>query len=450
MALASTIVWEVRSTATAGNANGGGFKTGASGVDYSQQNAAQYNLTGVTTAAADAILLHASAAADMVGNIANITGGTNFTVGRYEIISVVAGVSITLDRNCTTAAGSAGVVNIGGALNFGTADDAVFEIMEPGNIVHIKAATYTMTAVSVVKDGTAALPIVLRGYNTTRGDAPAFADQPVLAFGANASTFGDYFQLYDISVTTTSANGLQLGVGGLKHNCKSTNSSGTASRIALFADREGVVMRCEGVSTNGMAIHLNDDRCRALGNYAHDSATGINTNTSPSGTTIAYNIVDSCTTAISIITFSTASTIISNTLFGAATPAGTGINIASTASTHLVVMNNTISGFATGINSAASVGVNFFDYNNFFNNTTDRVNVTAGPNDTALDPGFADAANGNFAIGANLRAKGFPGVFPGGLSTGYLDIGAVQRQEPAGGGSSGGARIMINGSVSGG
>lgn len=44
----------------------------------------------------------------------------------------------------------------------------------------------------------------------------------------------------------------------------------------------------------------------------------------------------------------------------------------------------------------------------------------------------------NFAIGTNLKAQGFPGLFPGGLSTGYLDVGAVQRQEPAsssGGGS---------------
>ena len=33
MALNAAMVFEVRSTATAGNANGGGFKTGSSGVD---------------------------------------------------------------------------------------------------------------------------------------------------------------------------------------------------------------------------------------------------------------------------------------------------------------------------------------------------------------------------------------------------------------------------------
>lgn len=43
----------------------------------------------------------------------------------------------------------------------------------------------------------------------------------------------------------------------------------------------------------------------------------------------------------------------------------------------------------------------------------------------------------NFNVGTNLKATGYPGVFPGGLTTGYLDIGAVQRQEAGGGGSGG-------------
>jgi len=139
MAISANTVWEIRTTGTANNVNGGGFVTGASGTDFSQQDAAQYNLTSVTTAAADAILLHASAAADMVGNIAHIISGTNFTAGWYEIISVVAGVSITLDRTCTSAAGALGVVNIGGAMSLAsTLDDDLFESVVAGNVVHVK------------------------------------------------------------------------------------------------------------------------------------------------------------------------------------------------------------------------------------------------------------------------------------------------------------------------
>ncbi len=80
MALAATIVWEVRSGGS-DTLNGGGFKTGASGTDYSQQNSAQYTLTNATTSGADVTIAHSSASTDMVGNICQITAGTNFTTG---------------------------------------------------------------------------------------------------------------------------------------------------------------------------------------------------------------------------------------------------------------------------------------------------------------------------------------------------------------------------------
>ena len=38
----------------------------------------------------------------------------------------------------------------------------------------------------------------------------------------------------------------------------------------------------------------------------------------------------------------------------------------------------------------------------------------------------------DFSVNGNLKATGFPGVFQGGKSTGYLDIGAVQRSESSG------------------
>ncbi len=61
--------------------------------------------------------------------------------------------------------------------------------------------------------------------------------------------------------------------------------------------------------------------------------------------------------------------------------------------------------------------------------TAARSNWPVGAHDTALDPGFVSAATGNFAIGTNLKAQGYPGAFQLG-STGYTDIGAVQRKEP--------------------
>ena len=453
MAIAATIEWEVRTTGTASNANGGGYKPGASGTDFSQQDAAQYNLTGVTTAAADAILLSASAAANMVGNLAHIVSGTNFTAGWYEIISVSVGVSITLDRTCTTAAGAAGVVNIGGALSLGSADDSVLESMEPGNIMHIKLGTYTLgSSVNMGKDGTGALPITVRGYDTARNDSPTGAGRPTLAFGTNNSLFGDYVNLEHIIFTTQSALGINTGIGATAKKCKSTNSSGTAGRNAFSLLTDGLLLDCEASSTSGNAVQFTGAAAgKVKGCYLHDSDTGIDMG-GLDRNTILLNVIDTVVAAgIKIGSAGNANMIESNTIYGAATPAGSsrGIYFVATTGTNNLVENNIISGFVTGIDSAAAVTSNIFRFNALHNNTTNYVNVTAGEGSITSDPAFVDAPNGNFAVGANMKAAGSHGVFPGGLSTGYLDIGAVQRVEPTGG-SSGGARVMGAGIVSGG
>jgi len=62
--------------------------------------------------------------------------------------------------------------------------------------------------------------------------------------------------------------------------------------------------------------------------------------------------------------------------------------------------------------------------------TTDTLTLNPDPGDSATgDINFFIRTGHDFSIGTNLKAKGFPGVFPGSESTGYLDIGAVQREE---------------------
>jgi hypothetical protein len=72
------------------------------------------------------------------------------------------------------------------------------------------------------------------------------------------------------------------------------------------------------------------------------------------------------------------------------------------------------------------------DFNNFYNNTSGARNgISAGANDMAVDPQYVATGSENYAIGTNLKAKGFP-VMPimGTPTTGYVDIGGVQRREP--------------------
>ena len=163
MALSAATVWEVRPTVGSDN-NGGGFVTGASGTDYSQQTSPQYALTGIASAGAGATVLYASAAANMVGNIAQVISGTNFTTGFFQITSVSVGVSITLDRSVCTGVGASGVINIGGAM---ATIAAINSIYIGGNIIYVKASGNLTVAAALILV-TSNLTFI--GYTTTRTD----------------------------------------------------------------------------------------------------------------------------------------------------------------------------------------------------------------------------------------------------------------------------------------
>lgn len=397
IAISSSVVWEVRAGATAANANGGGFKPGASGVDYSQQGTAQYNLTLVTTAAANATLLSASAATDMVGNIAHIISGTNFTTGWYEIISVVAGVSITLDRTCTTAAGASGVVNIGGAisLNSSTANqtDTLFaSSLVAGNTVWIKgaltlAATFTATA------GASGTPINMFGYNATRGDNPTGSNRPSINCAAFVYTGGASNLISNVIFSGTASNILTVSGSSLTRNCKITNTSTTAGRTALnVASSNTTIWDCEAISYRGQACSVGNS-AQIDGCYFHDSDIGVLL-TGSTGVYLINSIISSnVTQAISNtgagITGN--SLFLSNTFYGAENKLGQGINIVS-GTTMFKLLNNIFYGFTTGILDNNGVGVNYGDYNDLNNNTTNYNGLTAGAHDITTSPAFVGVA----------------------------------------------------------
>src|SRR5258708_8614207 len=114
MALTASAVWEVRTTGD--DTQGGHFDSSVTspGTDYSQQASAQVVFDGVTIAATTAgvtatiVITGYTVATGDVGNGLNITGGVNFTTGRYTITAVNTGTGTwTLDRNATSGAASA-------------------------------------------------------------------------------------------------------------------------------------------------------------------------------------------------------------------------------------------------------------------------------------------------------------------------------------------------------
>lgn len=118
----------------------------------------------------------------------------------------------------------------------------------------------------------------------------------------------------------------------------------------------------------------------------------------------------------------------------------------STTAVDAIIQNNIlVNNGAWGITAASGSNLDYplVRNNATYNNTSGSINsgITRVEGNVALtgDP-FTNAASGDFSLnatagaGAACRAAGIPGVFPGGLTTGYLDIGAAQHASVAGGG----------------
>lgn len=303
---------------------------------------------------------------------------------------------------------------------------------EAGDVYYLAGGTYSLTAdITATADGTTTVSIKIIGVTAgTTNEPPTVSDwatgddRPLLACGAYKLTMDNYWQVFGIRLT--SSNGdycARADVNATFWNCAAINSS-TGSGFQCGGSYASI-HDCEAESTSGIAFDFLFADNRLIGCYAHDSATGVLT--TGNGSTCLFSIVESNTTGINVAS-SYATTIQNCTINGNTT------GVAGTAPWFINARNNIISGNTDGASCGTASGGNLFDYNDFYNNGTDRTNVTAGNNDIDVDPQFTDAANGDFSIGTNLKAAGFPGAFPGGLSTGYLDIGAVQREEAGGGG----------------
>lgn len=278
--------------------NGGGFATGASGTDYSQQAAAQYALTTVTTSGINNVCLYSGASADMVGNVLQIISGTNFTPGMYPIQSVVVGVSFTLDRNCTTASGSGGVMNIGGA--FASPGKAAQVANISGNLIWVKAGTYTLSTATPGAGGPVVLAtnirIKMEGYTTTRGDR---AGRPSVNAGAIPS----------VNIFAGSSNGTHAFVHMEANGNSQVGVSGFSLTNAAWMALDCYAKNCDQASAAGFSISTgNAVRCGASACTIGFSCTstgsmqrcwadacGIGFNTTAANTNINLCLATDCT-----------------------------------------------------------------------------------------------------------------------------------------------------------
>lgn len=453
MAIPSNTVWEVRPTAGSDN-NGGGWVPGSSGTDWSQQNSPQYSLTGLASSGSGNTVLYASASADMVGNIAQCTGGTNFTTGFFEITNVSVGVSITFGTNnqgnpICSGAGSSGTINIGGALaTIAILSRSLYGFTQAvnDNVLYVKASG-SMTLTSPIQDYDVNFFTVI-GYTSTRGDngqaTITTATNSEEIFQYNNGGFTSVFYNIIFSNTAGTPAACFDFSGNSVENMFFQNCTWTGFTYAIYANGQslshGRFISCEvtGCTAGGLdfqlAIDLAFDDCFIHANTGPGVSVNPNGNGTPSSVTFNRTIVyDNSTYGVisgpgasgdggggcALIFWNSA--VVGN--------GSDGINNVGNASVgQILYLFNTIvsdnSGYGVNCSSAGSdngagpvqAGMN----NAYYNNTSGALNnFPSLPGDVTLTASpFTDPSTGDFTLnstsggGPLCEAAGFPSALP--------------------------------------
>lgn len=444
MALSSDTVWEVRTGGS--DTNGGGFVTGASGTDWSQQDAAQYAVTdGVTAGTTTITSATANFGTDVVGNIVYVAGGTgSVTPGWYQIVSRTNATTIVVDRSTGLTAGTGVTLNVGGAM--GTPGGFCVPHVASGVAgmkCWIKAGNYPLSTSTLSVSGgpflaKAATALVVEGYQTTRGDRTG--TKPILDANAQtgitlwkgASSTGATTQVFKNLEADGQDNATIVGFGGgawfdrflecTARDCP-TGFSGTAPQQFVQCD-------AHSCATTGFSV------VAAVCCEAHSCATGF---TGVTTNQWSHCLAASCTTGFSgafslVVHHCTADECTTGFSFGASQP---GANVVS------CLASNCTTGFSVQVTNPliACAG---------YDNGTDVSNVNDNNTFTTLsaDP-YVNKAGGDYRLndtaggGADIR-----GAAVGPMSqTIHADIGALQHADPSGGGTIRNRSILTGGQL---
>ncbi len=390
-------------------------------IDYSQQAAALQTYADLASAGTGLTVSSALKpfAKQQVGNAIVVTGGTNFNAGRYVIVSI-SGVTATVvgPTNITTGVGATGTGGLGGAL---ASPGKAAGFVVNNNYAFIKNGTYAITSATgnvaggVFSGFGVACAFIGYGSNRTMGNVDT---KPLLQYQAGLSTAT--FSASDFGFVNLAFDGNTQTAAKLASNAKlfwrctftgfNTASAGfsalectaTANSATMFA---GPCVACEAYANTASpfnAAGLNAVNCLSYNN------TGASTDGFVGGwqvNCVAYG----------------------NGRHGFNGPGGA-------ANCHAEA--NTGAGYST--NSSTVVLRTCSGYNNTGGLVTaSSVTLQQGTVTVTAGSVFTNAGSSDFSLnttalrGALLRAAGVPGVFPRGLTTGAVDIGAAQHADPA-------------------
>lgn len=450
-------------------------------IDYSYGagGTAMYAPTTLTDTTNNTVVAYSGATPDMARNLIFISTSTNnWTSATYEIVSVVAGTSITLDRApCSAATTGNGTGYIGGATTLAQAASTAVA----SNRVWLQyyASLYT-TASSIAPTAVT----WFTGYDLTRGDCASVA-------AVNAGTVTRPTIQASASLGGTTTGIIQYGAltsGKLENIILDANSQSTTSCVTTGSANNGTFLfsnllfkgfttsgyygdfrpytyflNCEFTSpgntvsnygvTCGTSSLGSFDQC-----YFHDYAGGGISSTS-NGMTVVRSIFANLTGtgSYALTALPLAGTLVEfNDFFGIT---GDAIHLTVGIATQIIRNNVFVNGGAYGINSPVTSPANlwspWYGNNAYYNNTSGNTSdFPLGPTDIILTgvPWAATISGGsltnsNFALnstaGAGLACQGAAAYSSWGSAgtTGYADLGAVQHQSS--GGASGTQRRVM-------
>ena len=266
----------------------------------------------------------------------------------------------------------------------------------------------------------------------------------------------------NLTFTSTGTSTTVSMTAGDNMHFENNTISGSGSGSCLGIARGAFVHNSDisGCGGSGIVLGTSTGIQVIQGNYIHGvGADGIII--SSGDTTLSFiisnNIISGNTgrginVAATSPTKATITAIYGNTIYG---NGNSGIEVAAAAA-QLQIRNNIVVSTTTAVATMKWVAGNAqlvgqHGYNVVWNSVDSNSGVsgyTLNATEVAGDPTFTGAGSANFAISGSSPAAGagYPSIgstFQSSGSTGYLDIGAVQRQVTAGGG--GGGRIIGGG-----
>lgn len=435
MALSLNTVLEVRTGGV--DTNGGGFVTGASGTDWSQQNAAQYSVTdGVTAGTTTITSATANFGTDVVGNLIYVQGGTgSVTAGWYQITVRTNSTTITVDRSTGLTAGTGVTLKIGGALLSPGLATSLMTVVGMTCYVKNDGAVFSITSATVNIAGGCLGPTAqsnIIGYATTRTFNNTDTGPTIQTNVTTATTIQNTAFWWNITFDGNNQTACRLTqVGGKLIRCTFTNFNTASTSSNNGPDFSGCLATGNSAAVIGSLGNVaSAEYCEAYGNTATPITAQYARNI------LTYDNPGASTDGIAPVLSSNGGSELANiTAIGNGRD---GIRIGGRSLvTNSVLVNNGAYGIGTN-GSTGAVGIN----NAFYGNATGQMNIATaatyalGSITLTGDP-FVSVAGDNYVLnnlagaGAALRALAIPAAFPRGLTENFQDIGAAQHEETA-------------------